>query len=101
MTLKEAINRSRISYRELGDRVGMSASALSRLVNYGEYPARRDIEQTKQAIGAALSAYGIAAIDFPRPGLRPNYGAGARREASLGIALERHAEIKQLTKEDI
>lgn len=101
MTLKDAIARSRISYRDLAARLAMSPAALSRMVNYGEYPTRRDIGAIKATIQAALSSRGLGEIEFPAPGLRPNYGLGIKRGNAGGVALERHVQVRQITQEDI
>jgi type II secretory pathway predicted ATPase ExeA len=79
----------------------MSPAALSRMVNYGEYPTRRDIGAIKATIQAALSSRGLGEIEFPAPGLRPNYGLGIKRGNAGGVALERHVQVRQITQEDI
>jgi type II secretory pathway predicted ATPase ExeA len=101
MELKEAFERSRLPYRKIGREVGMSPAALCRLANYGEYPTRRDANKVKQSISAVLERHGISAraIAWPKPGVRPNYGDGARREATLGVSLERHQSY-ELTKQE-
>ncbi|MFB3828933.1 MAG: AAA family ATPase [Bryobacteraceae bacterium] len=103
MTLKDAIAETRQGYRAIGHSIGMSAAALCRLAAYGEYPTRLNQDQVKRKLSSALSQHGVspADIEWPRPGIRPNYGLAVRRELSAGVPLERYAETREITQEDI
>lgn len=59
MSLKNALIESRISYRALAEKLGMSASAVNRMVNRSEVPAKR----TRQDINDALAKLNLPPID--------------------------------------
>lgn len=86
MTLKEAVNRTRLNYRKFGKATGISPAALSRLLNYGEYPVRADFAGIRTTLQTILAQHGVepSAVDWPSPGLRPGYGSGTKRAWALG-----------------
>ncbi len=98
MTLKDAMARARVSYRMLGRDVQMSPAALCRLIDQGEYPARRDIGDVRKSICAALMQSGINPnnIEFPKP---------ASQRARIQVELEDNAgagrKAAPLTTEDM
>ena len=102
MTLKHAIEQTELSLRKLEKSFGMSSAAISRLVNYGEFPARRKIDAVKRDILAALGRHGVTAeIEWPEAGIRPGYGNGSRRERRAGIVLVHHGEPAESNVEAI
>ena len=103
MNLKDAIARTHQGYRRIGQSIGLSTSAVSNLVNFGEYPTRSDHEDVKRKLSSALAKHGVtpADIDWPRPGLRPGYGRGVRRPELNPVATLTALDSHQITSEDI
>lgn len=68
MTLKEAVQQTRISYRQLAQVLHLSPAALSRLLNAEEYPARRDAGELVNLFLALFAEHGLNpdTITFPR-----------------------------------
>jgi type II secretory pathway predicted ATPase ExeA len=93
MTLKDALVKGRVSYRELEKDTKLSLASLSRLINHGEYPARRDRSDVHATILAALTKRGLSTnlVEFPQ--LDP------RQQSSE----EHHSEEHQpsITREEI
>jgi type II secretory pathway predicted ATPase ExeA len=67
MNLKEAISKTRVGYRKLSHDSGISLTALSRIANSGEYPAKQDARAVRLRISSALERHGVdpAAIEWP------------------------------------
>jgi type II secretory pathway predicted ATPase ExeA len=102
MKLREAIALAGMSYHAIGRDVGMSAPAISRLLNYGEYPTRRKIAEVHAGFVAALHRHGVlGTIDFPDAGVRPGYGLAARRPLSLGLVEQQSRRRSDLTIEEV
>lgn len=68
MTLKEAVQQTRISYRRLAQVLHLSPAALSRLLNDGEYPARREAGEIVNLFLALFAEHGLNTdtIEFTR-----------------------------------
>lgn len=102
MQLKDALNYAGVSYAKLAKLIGLSAAALCRLTNYGEYPTRRDADEVKTAILAVLDKHGVNPADVKWPAARrPGYGNGHRREAALGQPLVHRESGPAMTQEEI
>lgn len=67
MTLKDAISATRLGYRTVAREVGLSKSALGRLLSDGEYPSRRLRGEIEAAFLAMFQQHGLNpdSIDFP------------------------------------
>lgn len=95
MTLKDALQRGRISYSQMAKRIGIAKSSLARTVNYGEYPLRTGVDTIQRKISAELEKAGIdpARVEWPRLGVRPGYDP-SHREAKTGGAVETHLPVE-------
>ncbi|HEX4135893.1 MAG TPA: AAA family ATPase [Bryobacteraceae bacterium] len=73
MTVKQAMDSRKVSTRRLGMMVGISKTAIHRLVDRGEWPARVAVAELKRKIIHALSYDSKIHIDFPalREGPQP------------------------------
>ncbi|HZZ78443.1 MAG TPA: AAA family ATPase [Gemmataceae bacterium] len=93
MNLKEAVLRAHLSYRVLARETSISSSAIHRIVNFGEYPARIGEEDARRRISAALERRSISVDDvrWPGRGYRPGLGVRLQRasesESTEGIDL--------------
>ena len=67
MTYAEALQAARINLRPMGREIGVSASALSRITTFGEYPIRLGPAETKRRISDYLSKRGIDATEIVWP----------------------------------
>ncbi len=95
MNLKDAVVSSRLSYAVIAEKLEMSKTAISRLVNFGEFPTKRDPSQLISLFTGLLTKQGFSDIEFPQSGVRPGYGSTARRQQQLGIAVVRHIANNQ------
>lgn len=93
MTLKLAINQARLTYRPFAKGLGLHATAVSRIVNYGEYPVRIGKKECIRRMTAVLAEHGIDAteVEWPADGVHPSYAAGVeRRSARCGAGVFKH-----------
>lgn len=95
MTLKQAVNRARLTYRPLAKALGMSPAGVSRVINYGEYPIRLGREASIERLSAVLKKCGIPVqdVEFPQIGVRPGY-TGANRKRITGMPVRTHFEVE-------
>jgi type II secretory pathway predicted ATPase ExeA len=102
MTLKDAIEASRLGYRKLSVQTGISRTVLSRLVTHGDYPHRSDRGAVRNAILSALAEAGVDthSIEFPKTGKRPDAGAHWLRPEELGNQIQiEELELMQLNRD--
>jgi type II secretory pathway predicted ATPase ExeA len=102
MTLKDAIEASRLGYRKISALTGISRTSLSRLVNYGDYPHRTDRGEVRDAILSALGEAGVDthSIEFPPSGRRPDVGKPELRQGVLGNPIQiEELELMQLNRD--
>ncbi len=93
MTLKLALQQAGLTYRPFAKRLGIHATALTRIVNYGEYPVRIGKKECIRRMSAVLAEHRIdtTEIDWPADGVHPNYAAGVeRRSARCGASVTKH-----------
>lgn len=67
MTIREAVQKTGLSYRRLAEMTGVSKSTLERLVNDGELPVRRRT-QVMAALAAVLAEHGLGSEPIEMPG---------------------------------
>jgi type II secretory pathway predicted ATPase ExeA len=92
MTLKLAIRQAGLSYRPFAKALRLHATAVSRIVNYGEYPVKIGKQECMRRITEVLVEHGIpeTEIEWPASGVRPGYPGVVRRTERSGAAVERH-----------
>jgi type II secretory pathway predicted ATPase ExeA len=100
MTLKKAIKEAKLSYRPLAKALGIAPTALCRLVNFGEYPARMGREAAISRIAEILERRSLMRqeIEWPEAGVRP--GAGSHRERATGAHTPISTEAIELMQMD-
>ncbi|MGE5488070.1 MAG: ExeA family protein [bacterium] len=67
MTLKLALTKAGLSYRRLGRTLGLSTTAIARIVNKGEYPLRIGMSECRRRLAGILANHGIDENDISWP----------------------------------
>ena len=101
MTLKDAIEASRLGYRKLSVQTGISRTSLWRLVIRGEFPHRSDRGEVRGAILSALADAGVETQTVEWPKRIPDAGAAfGLRPVEIGNQIQvEELELMQLNRD--
>jgi type II secretory pathway predicted ATPase ExeA len=93
MTLREAIQDTRLGYRAFAHALGSSAATVSRLVNYGEYPTRMGVDEARKRCSKVLLGAGVdpRSVVWPDPGVRPGSSGYWREHAGQTVKVHHKA----------